>query len=184
MLKKEHEVTGEIERAVPIIATYELSESEMADVASRFGARVLVSPTFTASRSYADPDVLSVEAEIDYKAFVDSFVSSLPDRVVKALDEGIDTSQKLIAGLRRLTEQKGNEDADIDAAATDASEALQRLWGITGAEGRNRPGSSRGGGGLGLRAVQCRTRGHLQPAHTPSQGPLAPERPPKGVTRS
>lgn len=134
-LKKEHEVTGEIEAAVPITATFELTEDEIAAFTTRFGAKVLISPQFTVQRTFANPKVRQIHASIDYKAFVDVFVGSLSQRVQKALGSKLATSDELIAALKKLVEE-APDDADATAVATDAGEALQRLWGITGAENR------------------------------------------------
>lgn len=135
-LKKEHEVTGEIEDAVPITATFELTEDEVAAFTERFGAKVLTSPQFTVSRTYARPTVRQVNASIDYEAFVSAFVGSLPERVQKALGSKFTNSDELIAALKKLVDESGSDDTDAAAVATDAGEALQRLWRITGTENR------------------------------------------------
>jgi AAA ATPase domain len=135
-LKKEHEVTGEIEDAVPITATYELTNTEVAVFTERFGAKVLTSPQFTVSRTYAHPTAQKVTAEIDHKGFVSAFVGSLPQRVQTAIGSNLTNSDELIAALKKLVDEPASDDADAAAVATDAGEALQRLWGITGAEGR------------------------------------------------
>ncbi len=135
-LKKEHEVTGEIEDAVPITATFELTEDEVAAFTERFGAEVLTSPQFTVSRTYARPTVRQVNASIDYEAFVSAFVGSLPQRVQKALGSKFTTSDELIGALKKLVDESSSDDSDAAAVATDAGEALQRLWRITGAENR------------------------------------------------
>jgi len=135
-LKKEHEITGEIENALPILATFELDEAEMNAFEDQFGVQVLKSPRFTASRSYAYNGELIVEAQINHQAFVDAFISNLPERLQRAVDT-CDTSDRLIESLRSLESQKGDDDATADALATDAGEALQRLWGLLGASDTN-----------------------------------------------
>lgn len=134
-LKKEHEITGEISSAVPITATFELSEIEMEELNGRFGAQVLTEATFTASRSYAAPDVIAIDAPINYAAFVDSFLEKLPNRLQKAIGTGVDTSSKLITALEDLAKHEGDEDVETEATASDATDALTQLWGITGKEG-------------------------------------------------
>jgi predicted ATP-dependent endonuclease of OLD family len=52
-LKKEHEITGEIDGAVPITATFELDDDEFEAFERDFGTQVLKTRQFTASRSYA-----------------------------------------------------------------------------------------------------------------------------------
>ena len=102
----------------------------------QFGVQVLKSPRFTASRSYAYNGELIVEAQINHQAFVDAFISNLPERLQRAVDT-CDTSDRLIESLRSLESQKGDDDATADALATDAGEALQRLWGLLGASDTN-----------------------------------------------
>jgi predicted ATPase len=135
-LKKEHEISGEITNAIPIVAHFELDDSEMADLEKQYGTQVLPSATFTASRSYAKNDTIEINVDIDYVTFINMFVSKLPERVKVALAVDIDTSTKLITALKSLTTKLGDEDAEVDALATDASEALQRLGQITGAPDR------------------------------------------------
>ncbi|WP_456695504.1 AAA family ATPase [Aeromicrobium sp. P5_D10] len=135
-LKKEHEVTGEIESAVPITATFELTDDEVRELTERFGAPVLSSSQFTASRSYAKHNTVQIQASIDYNAFLSAFIGSLPQRVQEAVGSKLTNSDELIKALTQLVADQGNEDAEVAALATDAGEALQRLWVITGAENR------------------------------------------------
>lgn len=135
-LKKEHEITGEISSAVPITAVFALSDEEMEELADQFGVQVLSEATFTASRSYAKPDAITIEAPIAYAAFVEAFVGKLPSRLQKALGKGIDTSRKLITALTDLTKHAGDEDTEAASVATDATDALEKLWEITGKEDR------------------------------------------------
>ncbi|WP_370291497.1 AAA family ATPase [Nocardioides sp.] len=139
-LKKEHEVTGEIKDAVPITATFELTEDEVATFTDRFGAEVLTSPRFTASRSYAKPDKIEIGAQIDYGAFVGAFVATLSDKLGKAIGKPANSTD-LIKALRGLAEAAPAEDTEATALATDAGDALKRLWDITGAEGRGLRGA-------------------------------------------
>lgn len=135
-LKKEHEISGEISSAVPITAVFALSDAEMEELAEQFGVQVLSEATFTASRSYAEPDAITIEAPIAYAVFVEAFVGKLPSRLQKALGKGINTSTKLITALTDLTKHAGDEDAETASVATDATDALEQLWEITGKEGQ------------------------------------------------
>ncbi|MGJ9414252.1 ATP-dependent endonuclease [Aeromicrobium sp. CF4.19] len=135
-LKKEHEVTGEIESAVPISATFELTDEEVTEFTNRFDAIVLSSSQFTASRSYAKPNTIQIQASIDYQAFLSAFLGSLPQRVQKAVGSKLTTADELITALKGLVADQGSGDTEVATLATDAGEALQRLWSITGAENR------------------------------------------------
>ncbi|MGL5823579.1 MAG: AAA family ATPase, partial [Nocardioides sp.] len=135
-LKKEHEITGEIGSAVPITATFSLTDEEIAELEAQFGVEVLSEPSFTVSRTYAKPSVVDVQAPIDYPKFVESFVGKRPNRLQKALGTSIGTSSDLITALKNLAERAG-DDADTAAIATDATEALEQLWEITGGVDRN-----------------------------------------------
>jgi predicted ATP-dependent endonuclease of OLD family len=137
-LKKEHEISGEIKISVPIVATFKLTADEMQAVEDRFGLQVLKSPTFRASRSYADAESLTVDADIDYTAFIESFMAAASERLKKAVAKQgeVGTSEALIRALKALGEKEGDENAQVAAIATDANEALARLWKITGHENR------------------------------------------------
>lgn len=87
-LKKEHEITGQITAAVPITATYELTEEEYAALEQEFGALVLTSREITAQRRYvADTEF---KLPIDEAAFLKGFL---------ARQVNVET---LIARLRRV----------------------------------------------------------------------------------
>jgi predicted ATP-dependent endonuclease of OLD family len=135
-LKKADEITGAITDVVPIRATFELDEAEMDQFEHAFGVQVLKSNRIKAFRTYAAPSTLAIEAEIDYAAFLGDFLKDTPDRVQKALGGEVSNTSELIEALRGLAANQGDEDAETDAIATDATEALTRLWAITGEEGR------------------------------------------------
>jgi hypothetical protein len=80
-LKKEHEISGVIADAVPITATFRLSEVETDSFATRFGEGVLASDMVEFSRSYTKPDRLAVDAKIDLPKFIQSFIADLPEPV-------------------------------------------------------------------------------------------------------
>ncbi|MGL5826211.1 MAG: AAA family ATPase, partial [Nocardioides sp.] len=136
-LKKEHEITGQIGSAVPITATFSLTAEEMAELTAQFGVEVLSEPSFTASRSYAKPSAISVDAPINDATFVELFVGERPARLAKALGKSIGTSLDLITALKNLAEHADGDGADTSAIATDATEALHQLWEITGGVDRN-----------------------------------------------
>ena len=133
-LKKEHEISGEIQTAVPIVAAFELTDAEITAIEEKFGAPVLRSSRFTASRSYADKHTLKIEADINDAAFVESFIGRTATRLQEALGGNIRNSTALVPALKALAAKGGDEDSEVDALASDASEALERFWRITGGE--------------------------------------------------
>ena len=62
-LKKEHEITGEIENATPISAIFELTDDEFAELEGAYGPGVLRSREFVASRRYNDPTSIYIDAD-------------------------------------------------------------------------------------------------------------------------
>lgn len=123
-LKKEHEISGEIETAVPITATFLLSETELADLEEHLGAGVLTAEQFTVTRTYGS-DAPSIEAPIDYMAFLTPFVASCPSRLQKATK-----TAKTVTDLRRLLTQMASTTEEDEAAlalAADARDATARL---------------------------------------------------------
>src|SRR5262245_3634971 len=78
-LKKEHEISGVISSAVPISATFRLSEAEMESFVSRFGEGVLASETVEFSRTYAEPNEVAVDAKLDPLKFIGPFIAELPE---------------------------------------------------------------------------------------------------------
>ncbi len=125
-LKKEHEITGEISKAIPITATFRLSPDEVAHLEAKFGTGVLASPLVTASRNYATPRSLDVEPKLNHAAFLTPFVASLSERLTKAIGAGITTTSDLIRELDRVAATTNAEGA-ATPAAKDAAEAKQNL---------------------------------------------------------
>ena len=124
-LKKEHEITGEIKDAVPIAATFELTEDEFAKIESAYGVGVLRNREFTASRKYDDPDSIYVDADIDYQAFVGPFIAASPARLQKRLGKPgtVDELRKAVATLK----QPDDESDEAAALVSDAQAAEDRL---------------------------------------------------------
>lgn len=124
-LKKEHEISGIIGDATPIEADFELSASEVAEIAERFGEAVLSSPIVKASRKYGQTS-LKVEASLDYQRFVDLFSEGLSERLKNALGSPA-TSDELRAQLKSLVDIEESASAAKRAVASDAQEAMSRL---------------------------------------------------------
>jgi len=124
-LKKEHEITGEIGTAVPITATFELSDVEFGELDASLGSGALPSRVVKASRSYAEPGVLDIEAQVVEAAVVAPFIASLPERLAKALG-AVSTTTDLIRELDRIAATT-NAEGTLTPAARDAADARQSL---------------------------------------------------------
>jgi AAA ATPase domain len=129
-LKKEHEITGEIEGATPITATFGLDESELSQLESVFGAGVLISPDVTVSRAYSAAK-FAIDASINYSAFVDPFLAGLPEKLKDALGE-ISTTSLLRTKLAELGKATSGAEAKPTALASDAIAAIESLDGKLG----------------------------------------------------
>ena len=131
-LKKEHEISGIIDDAVPITATFQLSEVEMKSFGTRFGKGVLASETVDFSRSYAEPTKLSVAAQVDLPKFIEPFIAKLPEPL-RAKVGSAETTQGLVAALdaeatAAATAEAGTPEATLAASATEAKEKLTQVF--------------------------------------------------------
>jgi predicted ATP-dependent endonuclease of OLD family len=129
-LKKEHEINGVISEAVPITATFRLSEAEMESLASRFGQGVLTSDTVVFSRSYAQPTTLKVDAELELSKFLAPFVAALPEPLREKVGTAA-TPQALMTALEveaTATAEAGTPEATLEASATEAKEKLALVF--------------------------------------------------------
>jgi predicted ATPase len=128
-LKKEHEISGAISDAVPITATFRMSEDEMKSFASRFGEGVLVGETVEFSRSYAQPGKLAVNAEIDRAKFIGPFVESLPEPLRTKVGSPANTKELVDAldAEATTTAETGTSEATLAASATEAQEKLTQV---------------------------------------------------------
>jgi predicted ATP-dependent endonuclease of OLD family len=129
-LKKEHEITGEINNAVPITATFVLADDEIAEIEAAYGAGVIRSPEFHASRKYSAPENILIEADIDYKAFVAPFLAASPDRLRKNLGSP-GTATDLRKAIEALVSPSDESD-ETAALASDAQAALARIDNVLG----------------------------------------------------
>lgn len=126
-LKKEHEISGEINDAVPITAAFTLSDAEMKQLQDALGAQILTSTSFVASRSYHVDD-MNIEAPIDYSAFVKPFLSKIPSRL--ATEVGVPTT---VTDLRqKLGTLAGGGDDEDGGLAGDARDAIAHLDSVLG----------------------------------------------------
>lgn len=129
-IKKEHEITGEIAQATPITATFVLTAEELAELEGAYGANVLNSAEFTASRNYSAPEVLTIEADINYRAFVDPFIAASPDKLKKRLGKP-GTVTELRKAVSALVDP-ADDSAAAAALASDARAAETRLDEVLG----------------------------------------------------
>lgn len=122
-LKKEHEITGEIEKAVPITATYELSNEEVKELEARHGEGVLSSKEISASRKYGGQ--LEVAASIDFPKFIGTFV----DQHARAIKGRVTapTSDKLLTELGQITTEVNPDSREPTADAQLAKQAKAEL---------------------------------------------------------
>lgn len=130
-LLKEHQITGEIESAVPIRATYVVSDELVQQIREKYGDDVLTSIEVTFARTYAKPGEIKVDLPLNYGAFVLPFVDSLPKRLQDAIGK-VSTTSDLSNRLTEIVSKAGTSDkaTTLAADAESAQESLnQRLGG-------------------------------------------------------
>lgn len=123
-LKKEHEISGEIKHAVPITATFELTNDEMKELEDWLGAGVITARTFTASRAYGS-EAPAIHAPIDYMAFITPFLASSPSRLQQAAAD-VSKVTELRKTLDRIVATGDTDEANA-TLASDARDAIGRL---------------------------------------------------------
>lgn len=122
-LKKEHELTGEINSAVPITATFELSEHEIETLESDFCSGVLRTNRVIASRKYDDK--VSLKLDINFDCFIKWFVAEYASGIKKKVKAT--TSSELIKELDRLSSETDSETNEPTADAVEAKQARSEL---------------------------------------------------------
>jgi predicted ATP-dependent endonuclease of OLD family len=129
-LKKEHEISGEIKEATPITATYELEEGEASEIEGKFGKGVLTSRLVTVSRKYVDAE-FAISAPIDYRFFVNQFLSQHVTEIIRPKLAHAATSSILIELLDQLTKEvtANNEPTPEAQAAKQARTKLTEILG-------------------------------------------------------
>lgn len=132
-LKKEHEITGEIEAAVPVRATFELSDGLMQKLSDQFGGGVLPSSEVTFYRTYKDPGTLRVELSPNYSTLITPFLEAAPTRLRTAIGKVGNTSE-LVKRLDEIVAAGSEADAaeKATALAADASDAKTKLTELLG----------------------------------------------------
>jgi len=126
-LKKKHEISGEIQNAVPISATFEIEPEELQTLEESYGEGVLKNPQIIASRKYSG-DML-VEIPIDHAAFIGTFLSQHVSEALKPHLKSPTTSQQLIEQLDAISKEASadNEPTPEAQAAKQARAELSKI---------------------------------------------------------
>ena len=120
-LKKEHEITGAIKKAVPITATYAFSPEEVKEMDDTFGKGILEKYELTAYRMYTGD--MKITVTVNEKQFIAQFgAKHIPDLIRSRLAK-IDSVGTLHAALDELSTEKG---ADDDEEATPEAQAAKQ----------------------------------------------------------
>lgn len=129
-LKKEHEITGEIEDAVPITAIFSLTESESKVAANFYGAGVVATEGIEFSRSYASPNNLKLEVKINYGAFTAPIIAGYSDGLRESAKKvSTDTELRGVLESLKTPKDEGDDAAALAQEAADAIEALDQTLG-------------------------------------------------------
>lgn len=124
-LKKQHEISGEIDDAVPITAEFTLSAEEMAKLDGQFGQGVLSAPTLTAFRKYEGD--LQLQLPIDHARFVKWFSDQHIDAgLLGPKVAGAGNAQQLLEKLTAATAEK-SESGEPTPEAQAAKQAKAEL---------------------------------------------------------
>lgn len=134
-LKKAHEISGEIESAVPIEATFTLTDAEYDKLSKQFGD-VFEHRKIAVSRAYKGD--LSIRPSLKHKAYVDRFVSEVAPPVLKDPLAEAGTPQVLLEKLEAISKETvGGEPTPEAQAAKSAKVSLAEELGghksLTGA---------------------------------------------------
>ena len=114
-LKKEHETSGAIDKAVPISAEFELSEEELSEIEETFCEGVLDGPVFTARRKYSGD--LELTLPISQARFIAWFVQENVDgAAIGTKLNGAASSSDLIKKLAAVAEEKSESGEPTPAA--------------------------------------------------------------------
>lgn len=128
-LKKAHEISGEIDKAVPITATFALSQEEVCGLKERFG-NVLQRNEIEVSRKYTGDFKLDVFLKLE--EYVRQFVENHAPEVIRPLLARIKTTSDLFKELSRITALTSSDDEptpEAQAAKQAAAKLSERLGG-------------------------------------------------------
>ena len=126
-LKKQHEISGEIQNAVPITATFEVEPDELQSLERSYGKGVLKSPQIVAKRKYSGDMELDIPTNL--AGFVQTFVAQHVSDVLKSHLKAPPTSSELIKQLDAISKEvSGNNEPTPEAqAAKQARAELARI---------------------------------------------------------
>lgn len=136
-LKKQHEITGEIENAVPISATFELNDDQINELEARFGKGVLKSQEIVVTRKYGEN--IQLDAAIDHNKFAKNFVGNNVEATFRGRIKEAQTASDLLKVLASVSQEMSDESEPTPAAqaAKQATTALEQILGshisLTGA---------------------------------------------------
>jgi predicted ATPase len=127
-LKKQHEISGTIDSAIPITATFALSPAESTEVETQFGAGVLTAPHVVAKRKYTGDMIL--EFQINHAKFIQTFSHThLSSAVIAGISAK--TAQEFLSELTRIAAEIG-ENKEPTSEAIEAKKAKDELVRILG----------------------------------------------------
>lgn len=122
-LKKAHEISGEIEKAVPITATFALSPDEVSELETRFGS-VLQRNEIEVSRKYTGDFKLDVPLKLE--EYVRDFVANYAPEVIRPLLATIKTTSDLSKGLGQIAARTSSDNEPTPEAQA-AKQAVAKL---------------------------------------------------------
>lgn len=122
-LKKAHEISGEIEKAVPITATFALSPDEVSELETRFGS-VLQRSEITVSRKYTGDFKLDVPLKL--AEYVRDFVANHAPEVIRPLLAKIKTTSDLSEELGQIVARTSSDNEPTPEAQA-AKQAVTKL---------------------------------------------------------
>jgi hypothetical protein len=128
-LKKAHEISGEINGAVPITATFELSRDEIAKLDAQFGS-VLEGSEINVSRKYTGEFKLDIPLRLE--KYVSDFVAKDVPEVIRPLLAQIKTTTDLSKKLSEIAASISSENEptpEAQAAKQAAAKLFERLGG-------------------------------------------------------
>ena len=116
-LQKEHQRSGEFESAVPISATFELTDQEAQEINARFGEGVLLAKQWTLSVGY--DNVRTFAVDIDEAAACRAFESQFE------MDGQSQTLEELRSRLEAVADEQAHRDDSAEEPTPAADKARQ-----------------------------------------------------------